>query len=176
MRRRLIEKYGESAEDGPNSVYAGGLWVRTSLDPQMQKASQEALRAGLLRYHGGKGWSGPIAKINLDPEGWRSQLALLGKSISYQDWRVGVVLRREGASGQIGFADGVTGALTGMPDALRKGDVVAAAPTGRGVFGVRIIPEVSGGLVVESPLDGRVLAVQGGFDAGLGSFNSANER
>ena len=175
VRRRLIEKYGESAEDGPNSVYSGGLWVRTSLDQQMQKAAQDALRAGLLRYHAGKGWNGPIERIKLDPDGWRSQLALAGKSISYQDWRVGLVLRRDGPSGQIGFADGTTGSLTGMPDALKAGDLVAAAPAGRGAFAVRTIPEVSGGMVVQSPYDGRVLAVQGGFDAGLGSFNRATQ-
>src|SRR3546814_8388298 len=28
VRRQLIEQFGEPAEDGPNSVYAGGLWVR----------------------------------------------------------------------------------------------------------------------------------------------------
>ncbi|MBA4043238.1 MAG: penicillin-binding protein, partial [Erythrobacter sp.] len=33
VRRDLIERFGETAEDGGNSVYAGGLWVRTSLDP-----------------------------------------------------------------------------------------------------------------------------------------------
>ena len=175
VRRRLIEKFGESAENGPNSIYGGGLWVRTSLDPQMQKAAQDALRTGLLRYHTGKGWHGPIEHINVDPKGWRSQLALLNKSIHYLDWRVGVVLQRNGASGQIGFADGETGALTGMPDALRKGDIIAAAPAGRGAFAVRTIPEVSGGMVVESPYDGRVLAIQGGFDAGLGSFNRATQ-
>jgi len=175
VRRRLIEKYGESADDGPNSVYSGGLWVRTSLDPQMQKISQEALRAGLLRYAAGKGWAGPIEHVKLDPNGWRSQLALAGKSINYLDWRVGIVLRRDGASGEIGFPDGTRGALTGMPDALREGDLIAAAPVGRNVFAVRNIPEVSGGMVVESPYDGRVLALQGGFDAGLGSFNRATQ-
>jgi penicillin-binding protein 1A len=175
VRRRLIEKYGESAEDGPNSVYSGGLWVRTSLDPQMQKVSQEALRAGLLRYAAGKGWAGPIAHIKLDPDRWRSQLALAGKSINYLDWRVGIVLGRDGATGEIGFPDGTRGALTGMPDALREGDLIAAAPVGRNVFAVRNIPEVSGGMVVESPYDGRVLAMQGGFDSGLGSFNRATQ-
>src|SRR5206468_7395523 len=56
VRRRLIDKFGESAEDGPNSIYSGGLWVRTSMDPEMQLATQDALRAGLLRYNTGKPW------------------------------------------------------------------------------------------------------------------------
>ena len=46
---------------------------------------------------------------------------------------------------------------------------------GGGAFAVRTIPEVSGGMAVESPYDGRVLAMQGGFDAGLGSFNRATQ-
>ncbi len=46
VRRQLIEKYGEQAEDGPLSVYAGGLWVRTSLDTELQTAAQKSLRDG----------------------------------------------------------------------------------------------------------------------------------
>ena len=46
VRRQLVEKFGEKAEDGKNSVYAGGLWVRTSLDPAMQRATTDALRDG----------------------------------------------------------------------------------------------------------------------------------
>lgn len=175
VRRRLIARYGEKAEDGPNSVYAGGLWVRTSLDPALQKATQDALRAGILRYSSGRPWHGPIAHINLDREGWRSQLALLNKSVSYKDWRVGLVLERRGSSGSIGFADGTTGGLTGMPDALREGDVVAAEPVSGSTWAVRTIPEVSGGMVFQQPLSGRVLAMQGGFDAGLDSFNRATQ-
>ena len=41
VRRQLLARYGEKAEDGPNSVYAGGLWVRTSLDPELQDAFHE---------------------------------------------------------------------------------------------------------------------------------------
>ncbi len=175
VRRRLIEKYGEKAEDGPNSVYAGGLWVRTSLDPEMQKAARDALRAGLLRYHAGKGWRGPIAHIELDKDRWQVQLITLNKSISYQDWRVGVVVQRSGSEGTIGFSDGSTARLTGLPDPLREGDVIAAAPAGRDLYAVRTVPEVSGGMVIQSPSSGRVLAVQGGFDAGLGSFNRGTQ-
>ena len=175
VRRRLIEKFGESAESGPNSIYAGGLWVRTSLDPQMQREAQNALRTGLLRYSSGQAWHGPVDHVDVDPDTWQSQLITLNKTISYLDWRIGLVLKRDGASAQIGFPDGSTGALTAMPDALREGDVIAAAPAGAGVYAVRTIPEVSGGMAVESPYDGRVLAIQGGFDAGLGSFNRATQ-
>ncbi|MFN5780619.1 MAG: penicillin-binding transpeptidase domain-containing protein, partial [Novosphingobium sp.] len=36
-------------------------------------------------------------------------------------------------------------------------------------------PEVSGGMAVVDPNSGRVLAIQGGFDSGLGSFNRATQ-
>jgi penicillin-binding protein 1A len=174
VRQRLIAKYGETAEDGPLSVYAGGLWVRTSLDPQLQKATQDALRNGLLRYHGSRGWAGPINKINLSGGKWQRELIALNRSINYQNWRVGAVTARSGAQATIGFADGSTAPLIGLPDALRAGDVIAAAPSGR-AWAVRTIPEVSGGMLVQDPKSGRVLAIQGGFDAGLGSFNRATQ-
>mgnify|MGYP002652493728 CR=1 FL=1 len=59
VRRQLIDKFGEDAESGPNSVYAGGLWVRTTIDPVIQAAAEKALRNGLLRYDSGRGWRGP---------------------------------------------------------------------------------------------------------------------
>src|SRR5690606_32570757 len=90
VRRRLLHRYGENADDGPNSVYAGGLWVRTSLDMEMQKAALDALRAGMFRYHGNRGWTGPVVHIDLDPDNWRSQFAMLNKSVHYKDWRTGV--------------------------------------------------------------------------------------
>lgn len=175
VRRRLIAQYGENADDGPNSIYAGGLWVRTSLDPELQKAAQDALRAGLLRYASGKGWHKPIAHIDIDGDRWQTQLITLNKSISYQDWRVGVVVGRDGSSGTIGFTDGSTARLTGIPDPVRVGDVLAAAPVGGNTYAVKIIPEVSGGMVVEQPSSGRVVAMQGGFDPGLDSFNRATQ-
>ncbi len=174
VRRLLMAKFGETAEDGKNSVYAGGLWVRTSLDPELQIAARDALRGGILRYSAGKGWSGPIAQINVDDDTWQSQLAASPLGISYKDWRVGVVVERSGGSGRIGFSDGDTAPLTGMPDALKAGDVIAAAPVGDS-YAVRSVPEVSGGMVAEEPATGRVLALQGGFDHRLTDFNRATQ-
>ena len=34
VRRDLIKRFGEKADDGPNSVYAGGLWVRSFDGPK----------------------------------------------------------------------------------------------------------------------------------------------
>lgn len=172
VRRRLIDKYGENAEDGPNSVYAGGLWVRTSLDTQMQNAVRDALRKGLINYHGNGGWAGPIAHLD-DLNNWQSQLIVANKTINYRNWRVGVILDAAGGSGRIGFADGNTGALTGIAEKARVGDLVVAEPVGAGIWALRTIPGVSGGMVIEQPGSGRILAMQGGFDAGLGSFNRA---
>jgi penicillin-binding protein 1A len=173
VRRQLIEKFGENADNGPSSVYAGGLWVRTSLDTELQTAAQSALRAGLLRYSGGRAWSGPIARLDVSGN-WQSELITSNLGIRYQDWRIGVVLSRRGNDGRIGFADGSTGPLWAMPSAMKAGDVIAAAPSGGG-WSVRVVPEVSGGMVVQQPASGRVFAMQGGFDARLGSFNRATQ-
>lgn len=175
VRRRLIGKFGEKAEDGPNSIYAGGLWVRTSLDTQLQTAAQKSLRAALLRYGGGRAWHGPIARIDLDDGNWQTQLITSNISINYQNWRVGVLLSRDGNSGKIGFSDGKTAGLIGVPDNMKPGDITAVAPVNSATFAVRTIPEVSGGMVVQDPQSGRVLAMQGGFDARLGSFNRATQ-
>ena len=174
VRRELIQRYGEKAEDGPHSVYAGGLWVRTSLDVELQDAARDALRAGLLRYHGNRGWYGPIATIDLKAGPWRGQLASSYVSIRYRDWRIGVVTSRSGARATIGFTDGKEYPLSGLPDALRAGHVIAASPDGGG-YRVRTVPEVAGGFVAQDPSTGRVLAMQGGFDARLGAFNRATQ-
>jgi len=174
VRRRLIEKYGEQAEDGPHSVYAGGLWVRTSLDTRMQTAAQRALRAGLIRFSGGRAWHGPIATIDPGKGDLTEQLAATNIGINYQNWRVGVVTARAGESATIGFADGSEAPLVGLPDAIKVGDVTAASPSGN-AWAVRTVPEVQGGFLAEDPNTGRVLAMQGGFDSRLSDFNRATQ-
>ncbi len=48
------------------------------------------------------------------------------------------------------------------------------APEGA-AFALRSIPKISGGMVVEQPRTGRILAMQGGFDATVQSFNRATQ-
>ncbi len=174
VRRKLIAEFGENAEDGENSVYAGGLWVRTSLDIEMQDAAREALREGLVRYHGQRGWRGPIATIDFDDGDWDAQLRSSFLSINYQDWRVGVVTARSGSQARIGFSDGTESPLTNLPNALKAGDVIVASPSGT-EYRVRTVPEAQGGLVVQNSQYGRVIAMQGGFDYRLSDFNRATQ-
>jgi penicillin-binding protein 1A len=174
VRRQLIEEFGETAEDSETSVYAGGLWVRTSLDVELQDAARKALRAGLVRYHGNRGWSGPVATIDFDDGPWASQLASSNLAVNYDDWRVGVVTSRSGSSATIGFSDGEEAPLSVLPDKLKAGDVIAVSQSGNG-YRVRTLPEAQGGLLVQQAQTGRVVAMQGGFDHRLSDFNRATQ-
>ena len=110
VRRQLIKKFGEDAEDGPNSVYAGGLWVRSSMVPVMQDAAAEALREGLAKFDGGRGWRDTELSIDVDGD-WRAQLSLAALGTGFPDWRKAVVLSKSGNVARIGFSDGSTGTL-----------------------------------------------------------------
>ena len=187
VRRQLIAEFGETADKGPHSVYAGGLWVRTPYDGKMQAGATMALRKGLQRYDAGKGWSGPIATIEAD-EQWQSRLASSFIGIDYDNWRVAAVLSKSAGAAQIGFSNGDTGTLPASAatlgyrktggnafSALRPGDLIVVKSSGGSSYALRNIPEVSGGMVVESPHSGRIYAMQGGFDVRLSPFNRATQ-
>ena len=187
VRRQLIDKFGETDENGPYSVYSGGLWVRTSLDPRLQQYATKALRDGLLRYDRGRGWSGPIGHADVG-RSWLQSLLNTNIGLDYEDWRAGILIERNGGGWQIGFDDGSTGTLpqwgATMPvrgqggqafNAFKAGDIVAVAPAGGSNWSLRSIPRISGGFVVEDPRTGRILAMQGGFDARIQSFNRATQ-
>ncbi len=186
VRRSLIAQFGETAENGPYSVYAGGLWVRTSLDPKLQGYAEQALRGALVRFEGGRGWTGPIRTLE-GGEGWRQQLASQNLGAGMPDWRVAMVLSKSPTTASIGFADGSTGTLPNwgatMPkrgtgtsafNAMQPGDVIAVKAEGN-AWVLRSIPEISGGMVVQDPHSGRVLAMQGGFDSRLATYNRATQ-
>ncbi|MET0371897.1 MAG: transglycosylase domain-containing protein [Sphingobium sp.] len=186
IRRRLIERFGEKGDDGPNSVYAGGLWVRSAYDPMVQDSVANALRAGLQRFDAGRGWSGPVGHIDVT-KGWLRELAASYVGIDYAGWRVAVVIDRASSGAQIGFSDGTTGTMpalaaqmpyrrTGGPafNAMKSGDLIVVTRNGAD-WALRSIPEVSGGMVVEEVHSGRIRAMQGGFDARLSSYNRATQ-
>lgn len=185
VRRQLIEKFGEDAEDGPNSVYAGGLWVRTTIDPVIQAAAEDALRRGLVRYDSGRSWRGPAATIELG-DGWEDRLRAAPVGAGFPDWRIAVVLAKDGSGLTLGFSDGSKGRMAngdatrardGQPawQLLKPGDVIPVARLGSSSYALRQIPAVSGAMVVQEPQTGRVLAMVGGWDIRNSSFNRATQ-
>ncbi len=186
VRRTLIAKFGETERDGRNSVYGGGLWIRTSVNPKYQVAAEQAMRDGLLRYEAGKPWRGPAARIE-PGEGWQARLQAVSIPLGYDTWEKAVVLSKTGNNSELGFADGRTGILPGSSalrplqgtaqtagQALRPGDVIPVTRAGN-LYALRQAPEISGGMVVQDVHSGRVLALVGGFDARAQSFNRATQ-
>ena len=57
VRRSLRRDFGN------DQLYRGGLTVRTTLDPRLQRLADRALRAGLERFDRNRGWRGPITNI-----------------------------------------------------------------------------------------------------------------
>lgn len=187
VRRRMIDAFGETEKDGPDSVYSGGLWIRTPYDARIQKSTTAALRAGLLRYDAGHGWSGPVGSLEMDDK-WAQRLAGSAISIDYEDWKVALVISRDRAAARIGFPDGETGTLpassaqlgyrkTGGPafNAMKAGDLIVVKPMGGGSYALRNVPSISGGMLVEGVRTARIYAMQGGFDSRLSSYNRATQ-
>lgn len=188
VRRQLIDKFGENSNGGRNpfSVYDGGLWVRASLDQTIQAPLEKALRDGLLRYDRGRGWSGPIATIEAD-KNWQSRLVAANLRTGYPDWRIAVVLSKEPTSATIGFTDGTTGTMPSWAAAMPKRKTATAAfnflqpgeviivKAEAGAWVLRSVPEISGGMVAQDPHTGRILAMQGGFEASIQRYNRATQ-
>jgi penicillin-binding protein 1A len=145
------------------------------------------LRDGLVKYDRARGWRGPADTIETG-EGWEDRLSALSLPVGYDDWRAAVVLRKGGGVITLGFEDGSTGPLPDYAanwprrgvggsafNFLKAGDVIPVKVEGNGRYALRQIPEVSGGMVVQDPHTGRVLAMVGGFDSRRSQFNRATQ-
>ncbi|MEO0500946.1 MAG: PBP1A family penicillin-binding protein, partial [Pseudomonadota bacterium] len=184
IRRDLIDRY---SEEGPNGIYTGGLWIRSTLDPDMQAAAETALRDALVRYDRGRGWRGATDTIELG-EGWQTRLQNVNLPVGYSDWVSSVVLAKDSGRLTLGFEDGSEGVLVsgnaqlrdrgGAGTAFREitpGDVIPVKKVSGNEYTLRQIPEVGGGMVVQEVSTGRVLAMVGGFDSRKSSFNRATQ-
>ena len=185
VRRELIKRFGEDAKNGPNSLYAGGLWVRSSMNPVMQDAAADALRDGLVKFGGGTAWKDTGLSVDLSKD-WAGQLDRTPVGTGYSDWRKAAVLSKSGGAASIGFSNGSTATLpeseASMPvrgvggrafDSLKPGMVVIVKQTPSGSYQLKSVPAIGGGMLVEEVHTGRVLAMQGGFDVIGSSYNRA---
>jgi penicillin-binding protein 1A len=86
VRRAILTQYGE------DKLYGGGLSVRTTLDPAMQRHARVALIDGLVSFDRTRGWRGPVKQLDLAAGEWGAALGATEVPTDISPWRMGVVL------------------------------------------------------------------------------------
>jgi len=108
VRRHVISKYGES------SLYQGGLTIRTTLDPRLQKIADWALRKGLITYDRRHGWRGALQHVTLQDtatETWKNHLEVLTPPPGNGNWQLAIVLKLKSHEAAIGLTSGEEGII-----------------------------------------------------------------
>jgi penicillin-binding protein 1A len=99
VRREIVDRYGE------DSLYEGGLSIRTTLDPEIQVMARRALQNGLVSYDEEKGWRGPVGEIVISGD-WGAKLAEIEPLADVPEWRLAVVLEAGESGATIGLQPG----------------------------------------------------------------------
>jgi penicillin-binding protein 1A len=210
VRRTLVSVYGEDGLYGraerinnENTKINGGLSVRTTLDPALQRKARRALIDGLVAFDREKGWRGPVQKIDVSGD-WGIALGGIEIPSDIAPWRLGVVievnktkavvglrpskqpngqLAAEREAAEISYDEVKWARAHGKPtpkavtDVLAVGDVIWVGPKDpdklQGAWSLLQIPEVGGGLIAMDPHTGRVQAVVGGFSFATSQFDRA---
>ena len=190
VRRELKNKYGR------DSLYQGGLAVRSSVDPLLQKIAVNTLRDGLTAYDKRHGWRGPVATLK-SMDDWVKKLSKIAEPEgTLPSWRMGVVLSVNKTSAEIAFEDkskvtltldGVKWArkclqdcyalgqpITSVSQVLRTGEVVLVEDKDKTWY-LRQVPKIQGAIIALDPHTGRILAMQGGWTQSASSFNRATQ-
>ncbi|CAN7323924.1 penicillin-binding protein 1A [Rhizobium sp. LjRoot254] len=117
VRRQLTEKYGQE------SLFEGGLSVRTSLDPALQLFARKALQDGLISYDETRGFHGLIAKVETGTD-WGIPLSKVVPLADVPEWKLAVVLAADEEGVDIGLRPTVDAA--GKVDEARTTGRIAA--------------------------------------------------
>ncbi len=100
VRREILDRFGE------DKLYGGGLSVRTTLDPRLQRLARAALVNGFVAYdHRHAGWRGPVKQIEIKGD-WGKTLGSIPVWSDIEPWRLAVVLEVSTDSATIGLRPG----------------------------------------------------------------------
>jgi penicillin-binding protein 1A len=188
-----------------NAALTAGLKVTTTIDSRLQAAANEAVRATLIDYDERHGYRGPLAQIDLAGAGvidatgmpnearLREVLADYGEELNLE---TGIVVAADEMSAEIFLVsrgmvtvplaavewaapyinDDVRGALpAAVTDVLQSGDIVRWRTLADESLRLAQLPDVQGAFVALDPRDGAAVALVGGFDFLLSSYNRATQ-
>ncbi len=178
VRRDLMERYGE------NILYDGGLSVRTSVDPDLQRLAMKSLQDGLIAYDQRHGWRGPVKHLDALTN-WAAALEDVKRPEGMlETWSLAVVLANNTNRTTIGLPNGKEAKI--LPDDMswadqkpKVGDVIPVAKKKEGdndkLYKLVQIPLIQGAIIALDPHTGRVLAMQGGWKFDKSEFNRATQ-
>ncbi len=158
VRRELSSRYGEE------SLYQGGLAVRTSVDPTLQKVAETALRDGLVAYDLRHGWRGSVATLPTMND-WRVQLkAIQSPEGALRHWVLAVVLDVSKDRAKIGFVDQDQGEIL-LEDLKWAREYIDVRKMGNKVTSVDQVVKIGDVIMVEAygdvPTEEEVAPVEG---------------
>jgi penicillin-binding protein 1A len=192
IARQLSKNFGE------DEFYNGGLTIRATIDPELQREAEKSLRVALEKFDRGLGiWRGTGQVIDAGllgtEQSWREALAAVEVPRDIEGWFPAVVLE----IGDDGMRIGIEGveATEAEPqvvpradiewmrgnftDNFKLGDVVHVRRMTNDEDGsfrrwtLRQVPEVQGAFMAMDVNTGRVIAMQGGFSYQDSVFNRA---
>ena len=183
IRRQLVGQFGEEAVEG------GGLTIRATLDPELQRAAGDALRARLVKWDKERqGWRGPLTRIEPaaltgddgapSEDAWREALAATRAPGDIPGWRPAVVLKVGETTARIGIQgvpEDADGHYIGVGDAgwakpeLERGGVGRAPRKPADIFAVGDVIMVAG--ETEDGSEIRDVAGDALADAGLARWS-----
>ncbi len=184
IRKKIINIFDEE------TLYHGGLSVRTSLDTRTQSLADNALKNGLKNYDKRHGFKGPLNKFkNVDLKLIKQKIKIPDsfllarvKFIENNKATIEVLINDELEEGNLSdfkwarkyINDNYVGpTIDNVDDIVEKDDIIFVSNNFNETFSLEQIPEVNGAIVVMDPFSGRILAMSGGFDFKLSNFNRA---
>ncbi len=175
IRKKIIKEYGY------DKVHKQGFNIKTPINLELQNFAASSLRKGLLDYDKRKGWRGPLD--NRTNQDWYKNLDKfdLEKTIG---WQIAIVKRidkfetviqtSKKENGIISYED-INWTRKNFNQIFKVNDLIYVEKISDGIFSLRQLPNVNGGIVVMDPYSGRVLALSGGFSFKKSEFNRVSQ-
>ena len=198
VRRKMLKNFGFDA------LYEGGLSIRTTLNPTLQRYADYALFNGLESLDKRQGWRGAIDNVNLKMVNNDELNKILSKfQIGLPQNRI-VALVKKIKNKKI-FLDTLKSQIElkfqskswlrkqkiyidkdnkkqighgkkfeSFNDFLEEGDIILLKKQDNS-YSISQIPKVNGAIIVINPSTGRVLAMTGGYQFNKSEFNRATQ-
>jgi penicillin-binding protein 1A len=181
VRRWLQERYGST------NLYKDGFEARSTLDPRLQMAANEAVELGLRELDKRQGWRGVTSRVpdGEDPENWEAPSWSRGIAVGGVHDAVVVEIDASSVTVRLGADRAVLRAkgwswtkVKRATELVAVGDLIrvrldSTATEGELALSLEQAPQAEAALVALDPSSGMIKALVGGFDFERSEFDRA---